>query len=199
MCRLLSVLNLAHATASAPPLPFSQQSPCSQRFPISSSIQHCSAGSRHGSGRAKHTVLAAQPESQAHSSSKPQHEGATHETNHHHHHHHYHSHHGAEEELRVYACSDLHADHAENLQWLKEHLKPGVFGPRSVVIVAGDVSDDLRVLRCGMRSRSVRCWPAFGGGSGNTRSSFTAPCGNAFVTATGPEDGLPHAMMTRQS
>lgn len=54
--------------------------------------------------------------------------------------------------LEVYACSDLHADHAENLAWVQAHLRPravndGGVQALTVLLVAGDISDRLSVIR----------------------------------------------------
>ncbi|CAD7696768.1 unnamed protein product [Ostreobium quekettii] len=47
--------------------------------------------------------------------------------------------------MDVYAISDLHTDHEENLAWVKR-LPRGRHG-NDVLIVAGDVSDDMRIFR----------------------------------------------------
>ena len=46
--------------------------------------------------------------------------------------------------MRVYAVSDVHSDHHENMQWVVS-LSPTAY-LRDVLICAGDVSDDLEVL-----------------------------------------------------
>lgn len=52
-----------------------------------------------------------------------------------------------EGELLVYAISDVHTDYPENAAWVSS--LPATFGPGTVLIVAGDVSDDLRTVRLG--------------------------------------------------
>lgn len=63
-------------------------------------------------------------------------------------------------QVSVYAISDLHTDHKENLAWVKQLRLPADESKTSrssshpssqqhdVLIVAGDVSDDLALLRC---------------------------------------------------
>lgn len=53
----------------------------------------------------------------------------------------------AQGRLEVYAISDLHTDHPENLAWV-ESLEAPCTGAHTALILAGDVSDDLRLLRC---------------------------------------------------
>lgn len=49
------------------------------------------------------------------------------------------------ERVRIYALSDLHVDYDENFSWL-ENLSPSAF-QSDVLIVAGDVSEDLEKLK----------------------------------------------------
>ena len=49
-----------------------------------------------------------------------------------------------EKGARVYAVSDLHTDHAENMAWVRQLVSRGEFH-RDVLIVAGDVSDCMEV------------------------------------------------------
>jgi hypothetical protein len=52
--------------------------------------------------------------------------------------------------LSVFAVSDLHTDYAQNLEWVRAlPAPPRGDGDATALIVAGDVSDDVRVLRCG--------------------------------------------------
>jgi hypothetical protein len=65
-------------------------------------------------------------------------------------------------QVSVYAISDLHTDHKENLAWVKQLRLPADDSKtarssshpssqqHNVLIVAGDVSDDLALLRCGV-------------------------------------------------
>ncbi|ELR17623.1 Ser/Thr phosphatase, putative [Acanthamoeba castellanii str. Neff] len=48
---------------------------------------------------------------------------------------------------RVFACSDLHVDHKSNWAHLQEVVKEGGYTGRDVLIVAGDVSTELSLLR----------------------------------------------------
>lgn len=48
-------------------------------------------------------------------------------------------------ELPVYVISDVHVDFQENLAWVEDTLVD--HGPNSVVVVAGDCTDDLALLR----------------------------------------------------
>lgn len=55
-------------------------------------------------------------------------------------------------ELQVYAISDLHTDYADNLAWVQQlpaaNGLPGVDpNVTSVLLVAGDLSDNLGTLR----------------------------------------------------
>lgn len=47
--------------------------------------------------------------------------------------------------LDVYAISDLHTDHDENMAWVKG--LPRTSKRKDVLVVAGDVSDDMRIFR----------------------------------------------------
>ena len=52
--------------------------------------------------------------------------------------------------LQLWAVSDLHTDYAANLAWVRSLPDRRGRGAAlcSVLLVAGDVSDDLRLLRC---------------------------------------------------
>ena len=45
----------------------------------------------------------------------------------------------------IYAISDLHTDFEENMRWVEK--LSSVYHPWSVLILAGDVSDDIQLLR----------------------------------------------------
>ncbi len=52
--------------------------------------------------------------------------------------------------LHVYAISDVHVDHAENMAWIhgltaRQFQQPNT---RSLLLLAGDVSDNVALLRC---------------------------------------------------
>jgi len=50
--------------------------------------------------------------------------------------------------IAVYAISDLHTDHAANLRWVEElPAPPALPGRTNILLVAGDISHDLRLLR----------------------------------------------------
>lgn len=49
--------------------------------------------------------------------------------------------------MRVFAVSDLHSDWEENMELLQDHLNSTKYGKLDVLIVAGDVSSDLDVVR----------------------------------------------------
>lgn len=53
----------------------------------------------------------------------------------------------------VYALSDLHTDFPENKQWVEQLPN---FGPNSLLIVAGDISDDLSVLQSTLQFLKTR-------------------------------------------
>ena len=48
--------------------------------------------------------------------------------------------------MKVYVISDVHSDYPENLEWVKKHCA-ATSRPHDILIVAGDVSDDLSILR----------------------------------------------------
>lgn len=48
--------------------------------------------------------------------------------------------------MKVYVISDVHSDYKENMEWVKAHCA-ATSRPHDVLIVAGDVSDDLSHLR----------------------------------------------------
>jgi predicted phosphodiesterase len=48
---------------------------------------------------------------------------------------------------KVYVISDLHTDYKENLSWVERHVEEDAKHSKDILIVAGDVSDDLNVLR----------------------------------------------------
>jgi Icc-related predicted phosphoesterase len=48
--------------------------------------------------------------------------------------------------MKVYVISDVHSDHKENMEWVEAHCA-ATSRPSSVLIIAGDVSDDLNTLR----------------------------------------------------
>ncbi len=53
-----------------------------------------------------------------------------------------------EQEIAVYVISDLHTDHAANLRWVEQlQAPPPRRGRLNVLLLAGDVSHDLRLLR----------------------------------------------------
>lgn len=61
-------------------------------------------------------------------------------------------------ELMVYAISDLHVDYPQNAEWVQQ-LGRGSPGHETVLIVAGDVSDDVALLRCAFRRQwALRPW-----------------------------------------
>ena len=47
--------------------------------------------------------------------------------------------------MKVYAVSDLHVDHKDNLRWLHS-LTPDDYG-NDILLVAGDIADDLELLK----------------------------------------------------
>jgi predicted phosphohydrolase len=47
--------------------------------------------------------------------------------------------------MKVYVISDVHSDHKENMEWVEAHCA-ATSRPHDVLIIAGDVSDDLELL-----------------------------------------------------
>jgi len=48
--------------------------------------------------------------------------------------------------MKVYVISDVHSDHKENMEWVEAHCA-ATSRQSDILIVAGDVSDDLTTLR----------------------------------------------------
>lgn len=48
---------------------------------------------------------------------------------------------------RAFLISDMHCDHAQNLDWMRDHLPPRKPDCFDVVVCCGDVSDNLDILR----------------------------------------------------
>jgi hypothetical protein len=48
---------------------------------------------------------------------------------------------------RAFLISDMHCDHAQNLEWMRDRLPPRKPGCFDVVVCCGDVSDNLDILR----------------------------------------------------
>jgi predicted phosphodiesterase len=51
----------------------------------------------------------------------------------------FHQLHGIE---RIFALSDLHTDHVDNLKWLQSRMKHGDFSDKDLIVVAGDISHE---------------------------------------------------------
>lgn len=58
---------------------------------------------------------------------------------------------------RVFCLSDLHTDHADNLEWLRRCMSQTHWTQRDLLVVAGDISHDMDVFRESMRYMTNRC------------------------------------------
>lgn len=66
--------------------------------------------------------------------------------------------------MRVFAISDLHTDHSENMVWLEQLASSTEFS-KDIIIVAGDITDDMTILQktleC-LKSAFKRCFFCIG-------------------------------------
>jgi predicted phosphodiesterase len=63
---------------------------------------------------------------------------------------------------RIFCISDLHTDHAENQQWLRDRMAQDTWSEQDLLVVAGDISHDMATLERSLLSmKKANCHVLF--------------------------------------